>query len=44
MHWGTIKMGDENSNELLPRMKKQAEEIGYMGEVMLLRIGETTKL
>ncbi len=41
MHWGTIKMADENPNELFPRMQKQAKEIGYVGEIKMLRIGET---
>ncbi len=44
MHWGTKKMADENPKELFPRMKKQAEEIGYKGKVIMLRIGETISL
>lgn len=44
MHWGTIRMGDENPNELLPRMKKHAEEIDYTGKITMLRIGETISI
>ena len=41
MHWGTMKMADEDPNEILPRMHKHAEKIDYKGEVIMLRIGET---
>ncbi len=44
MHWGTMKMADENPRELYPRMKKHAQEIGYVGEVKMIRIGETVPL
>lgn len=44
MHWGTMRMGDEDPNELLPRMKKQAEKNGYTGGVSMLRIGETVPI
>lgn len=44
MHWGTIKMADEDPNELLPRMKKHAQEIDYMGDIIMLHMGETIQL
>lgn len=44
MHWGTMRMADENPNELYPRMKKHVQEIDYKGEVLMLRIGETIPL
>ncbi len=44
MHWGTIRMTDEDPNEIYPRMKKHAEQIGYTGKTAMLRIGETVAL
>jgi len=41
MHWGTIRMADEDPNTLFPRMVQKAKEIGYEGEIKMLRIGET---
>ena len=41
MHWGTMRMSDENPNELFPRMEKHAKEINYSGDIVMLKIGET---
>lgn len=44
MHWGTLRLASENPKELFDRMKKQAEEINYTGEVKMLRIGESVEV
>ena len=41
MHWGTVKQADENPRELEPRMRTHAEKIKYIGNITMLRIGET---
>ncbi len=41
MHWGTMRMADEVPHTLFPRMIQHANEIGYQGEINMLRIGET---
>ena len=41
MHWGTMRMADEDPITLFPRMKEYAEKINYTGEIKMMRIGET---
>lgn len=41
MHWGTIRTSDEDQSNLRAQMAKHAKNIGYNGDVCLLRIGET---
>lgn len=44
MHWGTIKMADEDPMTLFPRAKKEAQVCGYTGEIIQMAIGETISL
>ena len=44
MHWGTTRMANENPMELFPKMKARAKDVGYEGEITMLRIGETIVL
>ena len=44
MHWGTVRMGDEDQLELPKRLVVAAKEKEYPGSVSLMRIGETRPL
>jgi|GEM_PF-2364414 len=44
MHWGTLKLADEDPKELLMRMERHAHSIGYSGSVKMMHIGETLPL
>lgn len=44
MHWGTIKLAEEDPKTLFPRARAHAKEIGYEGNITQMRIGETIPL
>ena len=44
MHWGTMRMADEDPTTLFPRARQEAETRGYTGSIIQIAIGETISL